>query len=68
MIITLSKEALKYLDDKIIQIEIDEEVLLKSNLKQRLNSAKGILKNHLVDGLDYQLKIRKEFDRKIDVE
>ncbi|MCS7053021.1 MAG: hypothetical protein NZM09_04735 [Ignavibacterium sp.] len=68
MIITLSKEALKYLDDKIIQIEIDEEVLLKSNLKQRLNIAKGILKNHLVDGLDYQLKIRKEFDRKIDVE
>ncbi|MCX7610967.1 MAG: hypothetical protein N2043_05195 [Ignavibacterium sp.] len=68
MIITLPKEALKYLDDKIIQIEIDEEVLLKSNLKQRLNIAKGILKNHLVDGLDYQLKIRKEFDRKIDVE
>lgn len=65
MIITLPKDALKYLDEKIIKVEIDEKILLENDRLSRIKGAKGILKDLEVDGLEYQIKIREELDRSL---
>ncbi|GEM_PF-3717626 len=66
MIVTLPKEALKYLDDKIIKVEIDENLLKEEKKMLRIKKAKGILAKNQIDGLKYQKKIRKEYQRKPD--
>ncbi|BDQ02587.1 hypothetical protein [Ignavibacterium sp.] len=63
MIITLPKDALKYLDDKIIKVEINEKLLNKNRKISDVKKAKGILKKYLMDGTEYQNKVRKELER-----
>ena len=67
MVITLSKKALKYLDDKIVQVEIDDNLLKKYTDIKAVTNAKGILKKYNTDGLAYQKKVRIEWDRKIEL-
>ncbi len=67
MIITLPNKALKYLDSKIIQVEIDENLLNKKIDIRALQKAKGLLRKYNIDGLEYQKTIRKEWDRNIEI-
>ena len=67
MIITLPNKALKYLDSKIIQVEIDETLLNKKIDIRALQKAKGLLRKYNIDGLEYQKTIRKEWDRNIEI-
>lgn len=66
MIITLPKDALKYLDEKIIKVKIDEKIISENDRLNNIKNAKGILKNFGIDGVEYQIKIREKFDRNLD--
>ena len=65
MLITLPRESLKYLDDKVVQVEVDEKTLNKEIDHNAVNKAKGLLKKYNIDGLEYQKKIRKEWERNL---
>ena len=65
MLITLPRESLKYLDNKIVQVEVDERILKKDINHNAVKKAKGMLKKHNIDGLEYQKKIRKEWERNL---
>jgi hypothetical protein len=65
MIITLPRESLKYLDNKVVQVEIDEQILKKEIDLDAIKKAKGLLKKYNVDGLKYQKHIRKEWERNL---
>jgi hypothetical protein len=67
VIITLPRESLKYLDSKVVQVEIDEKTLNKELGLKSIKKAKGLLKKYNVDGLEYQKHIRKEWERDIAV-
>lgn len=67
MIITLPRESLKYLDNKVVQVEIDEQILKKEIDLDAIKKAKGLLKKYNVDGLEYQRHIRKEWERNLAV-
>ncbi len=62
MLITLPKSALKYLDDKIIRIEVDDD-LLKKNLKSKSVARAKILKKYNIDEAEYQKQIIEELER-----
>jgi len=65
MIITLPNKALKYLDSKIVQVEIDDNLLKRESSYEMVRKAKGLLKKHNTDGLEHQKKIRNEWERKV---
>jgi hypothetical protein len=65
MLITLPRESLKYLDNKVVQVEVDEKLLKKEIEHSAIKKAKGLLKKYNVDGLKYQKKIRKEWERNL---
>ena len=65
MIVTLPAKALKYLDSKIVRVEIDDHLLKKDINYGAVEKAKGLLKKNKIDGLEYQKQIRKEWDRKV---
>ncbi len=65
MIITLPKKALKYLDSKIVQVEIDDKLLKREINYKAVEQAKGLLKKYNIDGLDYQKRARTEWERKV---
>lgn len=67
MLLTLPNSALKYLDDKIIRIEIDEYLLKQEPNMKAVEKARGILKKHKIDGVDYQNQIREEWERKVEI-
>ncbi|MEW6701481.1 MAG: hypothetical protein AB1298_02070 [Bacteroidota bacterium] len=65
MIITLPKKALKYLDSKIVQVEIDDNLLKRESNYEIVQKAKGLLKKYNIDGLEYQKQTRNEWERKV---
>ncbi len=65
MIVTLPAKALKYLDSKIVQVEIDDHLLKREINYEAVEKAKGLLKKYNIDGLDYQKRTRTEWERKI---
>ncbi len=67
LIITLPRESLKYLDNKVVQVEVDENILKKELNLEVIKKARGLLKKYNVDGLEYQKQIRKEWERELAV-
>lgn len=67
MIITLPRESLKYPDNKVVQVEVDENTLKKKLSLEAVKMARGLLKKYNVDGLEYQKQIRKEWERNLAV-
>lgn len=67
MIITLPRESLKYPDNKVVQVEVDENTLKKELSLEAVKKARGLLKKYNVDGLEYQKQIRKEWERDLAV-
>ena len=67
MIITLPRESLKYLDNKVVQVAVDENTLKKELSLEAVKKARGLLKKYNVDGLEYQKQIRKEWERDLAV-
>ena len=67
MLLTLPNSALKYLDDKVIRIEIDEDMLKHGLGLKAIVKARGILKKHKIDGVEYQKQARKEWERKVEI-
>ena len=65
MIVTLPAKALKYLDSKIVQVEIDDHLLKREINYEAVEKAKGLLKKYNIDGLEYQKQIRNEWERKV---
>ncbi len=65
MLITLPRESLKYLDDKIVQVEVDAKSLKKEMENDVIKKTKGLLKKYKIDGSEYQNQIRKEWDRNL---
>lgn len=65
MIVTLPAKALKYLDSKIVQVEIDDHLLKREINYEVVEKAKGLLKKYNIDGLEYQKQIRNEWERKV---
>ncbi len=68
MIITLPRNALKYLDDEKIEIEIDNKQMenikpFKPDIKA-IQEASGILSRLDIDGKEYQKQIRAEWDER----
>ena len=66
-VIELSKEYLLDMDDKKIRVQIPKSILKKiqspKKTKTDIMSAQGILKNWKIDPVEYQKKIRDEWDR-----
>ena len=60
-IYTLPRDALIYLDNEKIEIEISEELLNKIRY-ENISRAKGILKTKGIDPMEFQNKIRAEWD------
>ena len=65
MIVTLPAKALKYLDSKIVQVEIDDHLLKREINYEAVEKAKGLLKKYNIDDLEYQKQIRNEWERKV---
>lgn len=65
MIVTLPAKALKYLDSKIVRVEIDDNLLKRESDYRAVEKAKGLFFGKKIDGLEYQKQIRKEWERKI---
>lgn len=63
MLITLPRESLKYLDDKIVQVEVDVKSLKKEMENDVIKKTKGLLKKYKIEASEYQNQIRKEWDR-----
>jgi hypothetical protein len=61
MIITLPRESLKYLDNKVVQVEIDENTLKKELRLEVVKKSRGLLNKYNVYGLEYQKQ--KEWER-----
>ena len=60
-ILTLPREALIYLDNEKIEIEIPENYKKQINI-ENIQKSRGIWKDKKIDPVDYQKKIRAEWD------
>lgn len=60
-IITLPRESLIYMDKEKIMVEIPDKYQKKINMKN-INEARGIWKDKNINPVDYQKKIRSEWD------
>lgn len=60
-ILTLPRDALIYMDNEKIEVEIPDYKIKKLNM-ENINNAKGILKSKNIDPLEYQNKVRAEWE------
>ncbi len=60
-ILTLPRDALIYMDKEKIEVEIPDYKIKKLNMKN-INNARGIFKSKNVNPLEFQKKVRAEWE------